>query len=216
MGEIYESMLDHSSAILFYKRSLQLLPRPDIKEKVQKLTLVKGLELLETGSAKNILLDTSFEVFIKRYPFLHRRMLNKANECWKESSHLSEHLTSCLAYLEVNQRKLALDSIENCLMINEKDPDIMVLKGIINWSLMDNRKGFECFWKAWEINPKNEEVGYFLEMVLPEVEKLYKDAKYDMISKDFSKCRVIVKKALEMYPHHTRFLILSSYLHRAK
>ena len=53
-------------------------------------------------------------------------------------------------------------------------------------------------------------------MVLPQVEDLYKEAKYDMISKEFGKCRVKVKKALEMYPHHTRFLILSSYLYRAK
>ena len=55
---------------------------------------------------------------------------------------MSEHLASCLAYLEVNQRKMALDSVENCLMITEKDPDMLVLKGIINWSLMENKKGY--------------------------------------------------------------------------
>ena len=67
--------------------------------------------MLSIGSAKNILLETDFEVFIKRYPIFHRKMFTKANENYKDASHLSEHLASCLAYLEVNQRKSALDSV---------------------------------------------------------------------------------------------------------
>ena len=31
MAEIYEKIMDISTAILFYKRSLQIVPRPDIK-----------------------------------------------------------------------------------------------------------------------------------------------------------------------------------------
>jgi hypothetical protein len=31
LAEIYEKMMDVSTAILFYKRSLQIIPRPDIK-----------------------------------------------------------------------------------------------------------------------------------------------------------------------------------------
>lgn len=46
MAEIYEKIMDISTAVLFYKRSLQIMPRHDIKEKVQSLTLVKGLQLL--------------------------------------------------------------------------------------------------------------------------------------------------------------------------
>lgn len=46
LAEIYEKILDVTSATLFYKRSLQIMPRPDIKEKVQNLTLVKGLQML--------------------------------------------------------------------------------------------------------------------------------------------------------------------------
>lgn len=50
--------MDISTAILFYKRSVQISPRPDIKEKVQSLTLVKGLQMLGAGSSKNILHET--------------------------------------------------------------------------------------------------------------------------------------------------------------
>jgi hypothetical protein len=51
-------MMDLSTAILFYKRSLQTVPRHDIKEKIQNLTLIKGMQMLAVGSAKNILHDT--------------------------------------------------------------------------------------------------------------------------------------------------------------
>lgn len=50
--------MDVSTAILFYKRSLQISPHPDIKEKIHSLTLVKGLQMLGAGSSKNILHDT--------------------------------------------------------------------------------------------------------------------------------------------------------------
>jgi tetratricopeptide (TPR) repeat protein len=45
---------------------------------------------------------------------------------------------------------------------------------------------------------------------------LYKEAKYDLIEHKAEKCRLKVKKGLEMHPFHTQFLILSAYLHRAK
>lgn len=69
--------MDVSTAVLFYKRSLQIVPRPDIKEKVQNLTLVKGLQMLSAGSSKNILYETEFPIFIKRYPAFHKKMLAK-------------------------------------------------------------------------------------------------------------------------------------------
>lgn len=58
LAEIYEKIMDLSTAILFYKRSLQSVPRHDIKEKIQNLTLIKGMQMLAVGSAKNILHDT--------------------------------------------------------------------------------------------------------------------------------------------------------------
>jgi hypothetical protein len=30
-------------------------------------------------------------------------------------------------------------------MIDEKCVDVLVLKALLNWSLMENKKGYECF-----------------------------------------------------------------------
>lgn len=60
MAEIYEEINDLSTAILFYKRSQQINAKDNIKNKIQALSLIKGLELLAIGSSKNILLDTEF------------------------------------------------------------------------------------------------------------------------------------------------------------
>jgi hypothetical protein len=46
---------------------------------------------------------------------------------------------------------LAIDSIDRCLRIDEKNVDVIILKGILNWSLMENKKGYECFWNAHKI-----------------------------------------------------------------
>ncbi len=41
-------------------------------------------------------------------------------------------------------------------MIDEKCVDVIVLKGLLNWSLMENKKGYECFWEAYKIDPNHE------------------------------------------------------------
>ena len=48
-----------------------------------------------------------------------------------------------MAYLEVNQRELALSEVDNCIMIDEKDADLLILRSLILWSLLDNSNGYK-------------------------------------------------------------------------
>jgi hypothetical protein len=100
-------MYDLSSAILFYRRVHQLGGNcaASAQDKVKEMTKIQGLQLLEIGSIKNILEDTEFEPFIKRYPAFHKKLMKKI----AEKSMVCDYLESCLAYLEVNQRQLALN-----------------------------------------------------------------------------------------------------------
>jgi hypothetical protein len=47
-----------------------------------------------------------------------------------------EYLHSALAYLEVNHRQLALNEIDNCIIIEEKDADLVILRAMIYWSIL--------------------------------------------------------------------------------
>lgn len=91
------------------------------------------------GSAKNILADSEFESFTRRYPAFHRRMLRKLTE----KRPIADYLESCLAYLEVNQRQLALAEADNCIMLDETDADLLVLRALILWSLLETSRGYE-------------------------------------------------------------------------
>lgn len=53
-----------------------------------------------------------------------------------------DYLESALAYLEVNQRELALGEIENCILIEEKDGDLLVLRAMLFWSMLETAKGY--------------------------------------------------------------------------
>lgn len=55
LAEIYEKVYDFSSASLFYRRVHQLNSSSLAYQKVKYFAKVKGLQLLEVGSAKNIL-----------------------------------------------------------------------------------------------------------------------------------------------------------------
>ena len=55
--------------------------------------------MLSIGSAKNILYDTEFGPFIKRYPSFHKKIYEKAKAQKIELNHFNEYLLSCLAYL---------------------------------------------------------------------------------------------------------------------
>jgi hypothetical protein len=139
LAEVYERNCDISSAILFYRRVHQLNGNSNALEKVRFLSKVQGLQLLELGCAKNILADSEFELFARRYPAFHRRMLRKL----AERRTIADYLESCLAYLEVNQRQLALGEVDNCIMVDETDADLVVLRALILWSLLENVRGYE-------------------------------------------------------------------------
>lgn len=80
LAEIYEKMYDVSSAILFYRRTFELNKSSQALERGKFLSKVQGLQLLEIGSIKNILEDTEFVTFFKRYPAFHKRMMKKLTE----------------------------------------------------------------------------------------------------------------------------------------
>ena len=103
------------------------------------------------GSTKNILEDTPFENFFKRYPAFHQKLLKATTE----KKLYSDQLLSCLAYLEVNYRQMALDEIENCILIDGNDADLIAMKALIYWSMMDDNKGYRQFWEAYKIDKKN-------------------------------------------------------------
>jgi hypothetical protein len=44
-----------------------------------------------------------------------------------------------------------MTEIDKYLKINDKNADILILKGILYWSLIENKKGYECFWRAYKI-----------------------------------------------------------------
>jgi hypothetical protein len=170
LAEIYERSCDIASAVLFYRRANQLAPNSTAQEKVKFLSKVQGLQLLALGSAKNILADSEFESFSIRYPAFHRRMLKKL----EEKRTVADYLESCLAYLEVNQRQLALSEVDNCIMLDESDADLLVLRAMILWSLLETPRGYEGFWAAFRLDRSNPEVTAFLQMISPELEKLYR------------------------------------------
>lgn len=56
----------------------------------------------------------------------------------------------------------------------------------------------------------------FLGLILPKVEEMYREAKYDLIEGKVEKCRLKVKNGLDLHPYHTNLLILKAFLHRAR
>lgn len=163
LAEIYEKNCDIASAILFYRRANQLATSSTAQEKVKFLSKVKGLQLLALGSTKNILADSEFESFINRYPAFHKHMLKKL----EEKRTVADYLESCLAYLEVNQRQFALSEVDNCIMLDENDADLLVLRAMILWSLLEIPRGYEEFWAAFRLDKTNPEVVAFLQMISP-------------------------------------------------
>lgn len=163
LAEIYEKNCDIASAILFYRRVNQLSTNSTAQEKVKFLSKVQGLQLLALGSTKNILADSEFESFINRYPAFHKRLLRKL----EEKKTVADYLEGCLAYLEVNQRQFALSEVDNCIMLEENDADLLVLRAMILWSLLETSRGYEEFWAAFRLDRTNPEVMAFLQMISP-------------------------------------------------
>ena len=89
-------------------------------------------------------------------------------------------------------------------MIEDKNIDAIVLRGLIFWSMLEKEKGYKQFWRAYKINGKEHiQVGLFISLITPRVQEFYKEAKYDLIENNIDKCTLKVNKGLEMHPYHT-------------
>ena len=51
----------------------------------------------------------------------------------------------------MNQREVALGEVENCIMIEEKDTDLVVLRAMLFWSMLETAKGYKEFWNAYAL-----------------------------------------------------------------
>ena len=55
------------------------------------------------------------------------------------------------------------------MLIEKNDADLFVMRGLIFWSMFEPVKGFKEFWLAYKVDPKNEEVLLFMEVITPKV-----------------------------------------------
>ena len=81
-------------------------------------------------------------------------------------------------------------------MIDDKNVDIIVLKALMEWSMLEREKGYKAFWDGYRVDKQHQEVALFLRLIMPEVEELYKEAKYDLIEGSIDKCKLKVQKGL--------------------
>lgn len=54
-------------------------------------------------------------------------------------------------------------------MIDERDADLVVLRGMVYWSIFETAKGYKEFWNAYSLDKGQPEVQLFLEMISPEI-----------------------------------------------
>jgi hypothetical protein len=55
-------------------------------------------------------------------------------------------------------------------MIEDKNVDMIVLKGMMEWSMLEREKGYKAFWDGYKVDKHHPEVSLFLRLILPQVE----------------------------------------------
>lgn len=106
LADIYEMMMDLSTALNLHKRAEQL--RGSQSSKIKSLALLRGFALLDAGSVKNILSDCEHQEFKEKYPSFRGRL----EELAQNLPEIRINLLNCLSYLECDYRMFALEELQ--------------------------------------------------------------------------------------------------------
>ena len=200
-------------ALVHYKRAQSIAYDPDVHEKIYELMLKKGYNMLgntqydaylESLEGKTVKLEAT-EVDLTK-------TLNPGNP--EGGDKVQGFFVRALAYLSENRKGKAIQELDKCTELDGKNIYAYILKAKIYWNLNQVKKGYEEFWKAFEINPDHAEVKEFLKMVKEKIKKLYDQAIKYFWQNDYEKTIYFVNKGMEIEPKSVRLLLLRSLIYR--
>lgn len=143
LADIYEGMLDMSTALNLNRRAEQL--RGSENNSIKKLALLKGFALLDVGSISNILADCEHQEFKEKYPAFRGRL----EELARSLTDIRSNLLNCLSYLECDYRMFAMEELQACLQKLPKQIELVVMHAFLKWSITKMAEGYKIMWQAY-------------------------------------------------------------------
>ena len=55
-----------------------------------------------------------------------------------------------------------MGELDSCILLDERDVDLRVLKAMISWSLLEETRGYKEWWIAYEMDRTHPEVVAFI------------------------------------------------------
>ena len=196
LSNLYLKIFDISSSITCLKKILLIAENsPDIielKVNLKDLFFCKGL--LESQSSGKLETDLELlshinnnEITLNEYFFLRAK-----------------------SFLILGNIKEGIDDINKILENDPQNDKALVLLAKVLSNQGKEKEGASLMWKAYKINPNNQEVKTFTNTMKKLMDEVLKEANLNVLKGRYKTGLLLSVKALKIYPNHPEALLLRS------
>jgi len=196
LSNLYLKIFDISSSITCLKKILLIAENsPDVielKVNLKDLFFCKGL--LESQSSGKLETDLELlshinnnEITLNEYFFLRAK-----------------------SFLILGNIKEGIDDINKILENDPQNDKALVLLAKVLSNQGKEKEGASLMWKAYKINPNNQEVKTFTNTMKKLMDEVLKEANLNVLKGRYKTGLLLSVKALKIYPNHPEALLLRS------
>ncbi|KAM3130058.1 hypothetical protein pb186bvf_017856 [Paramecium bursaria] len=196
LAQLYFSIGDISPAISCLQLCQTIKYDVIVEDDLLQYIYLRGLSLLYAGDVNNFLEMSEYEQFGNYIDFTIKS------------------LQKPYAYILTNQLKQSLEEVQKVIKEDPTNIDALLLRGKLYWSQGKHAEGNLDYWQVHQMQPDIQEVREFISYILPKTETIINETKFFIVQRDTDKCRLNVKKGLELYPNNKELLMIKAYLHR--
>ena len=119
-----------------------------------------------------------------------------------------------LAFIRLQRWGEALRDVDHCLLLDESNPDIFVLRAKLHWKVNRPELGNADFKSAHKLSPTHPEVIMFEKILWDEAETVYRAAADFFMRSNFGAAETLLSTALELNPGDVKLLVMRASAHR--
>ena len=198
MSDLYLKMFDISSSISCLKKAALITKGsvPTINYQLNNELFCKGL--LSLIDSNKIEYDLEF-------------LAKMRNDIKKDDY----RYLKAKAFLGLNYIKECINELNKILQTSPNNEYALILLGKVLINTGKVREGETLMWKAYEINPNNEEVKQFATVMKNKMSEILEDANANVLKGRLKIGVLLATKALKIYPNNPEALFLRSSIYKS-
>ena len=198
LADMYIKSYDLSSAITCLKKILLISPNsPETIFKLHQLLFAKGLLSMQISGT----IENDFDILRQ----MHNEHMTKSHYYYIRAK----------AFLALNNIKECVKDINTILSFDPNNEFAIILLAKVLKNQGKEKESETLMWKAYKINPENNETKQFTLVMKTKMDEILKKANVNILKGRLKTGLLLTTQALKIFPNHPEALLLRSTIYKS-